>query len=345
MLYSLDKLPFKIAKLEKYNTHKKEIIPFFQIENLVKNNLIHTLYTSDEHAPFFLDEKTIQYILKKATEKFSIDFDMKDFYEGKQPLLQIEKNEKIKQYDVNQYTNIKLIEEEHHNTSSYGIQKQKELEQEKIEKQKKVEQIIELSKEKRTLSRKIFDGKSNLARDFINSKVLAIDFEYFKTDQFYSITEIGIAVNEKDNITGYHFLIQENYQKKKNAHLQGKFNFGETKVIEIKQIRDIIEHLLKDSQYILFHTEKYDMEILQQFGIRLNNTQIVDTQAAYQRYYKHHDIPKEKLRNLLNVFKIPFKNLHNAGNDAYYTLMLLQKMSLIQKEIQQNNVSFKRKKM
>jgi hypothetical protein len=345
MLYSLEKFPFKIAKSEKYNTQKKEIIQFFQIDNLVKNNLVHVVYTSDEHAPFFLDEDSVKKIFREATNQFQIPFEMNDFYEGKQPLLKIEEDQKIKKYEVNKYTNISLIAEEHNQNSTYGLKKQKEQEQEKIEKQKKVEKIIELSKEKRILSRKVFDGKSNLARDFINTKVLAIDFEYFKTDKYYSITEIGIAVNEKDNISGYHFLIQENYQKKKNGNLQKKFNFGESKVIEVNQIRDIIEHLLKDSQYILFHTEKYDMEILQQFGIRLNNTQVVDTQAAYQRYYKHHDIPKEKLKNLLNVFKIPFKNLHNAGNDAYYTLMLLQKMSLIQQEIQQQNVGIKRKKM
>ena len=45
------------------------------------------------------------------------------------------------------------------------------------------------------------------------------------------------------------------------------------------------------------------------------------------------------------MFKMPFKNLHNAGNDAYMTLALLQKMSAIQQHLTETKVETKKFKL
>ena len=50
---------------------------------------------------------------------------------------------------------------------------------------------------RREVERQEFDRASNLVRDFINDKVVSIDFEFFiNKDNTYHVTELGIAFNE-----------------------------------------------------------------------------------------------------------------------------------------------------
>lgn len=68
------------------------------------------------------------------------------------------------------------------------------------------------------------------------------------------------------------------------------------------------------------------------------NFDVVDTQLCYKRYFRAPGTNPDgaKLKDLLTEFKVKCENLHNAGNDANYTLQLVQKMSLIHKFTQEN---------
>lgn len=349
MYYSIYQIQPKIANIEAFKEKKVEIIQFFNIKNLVENLGVDTLYTSDNHAPFFLDEKTLKKIYQKAQEKFGIEFKISDFYEGQRALLSLEKEEGMKEHKVKNITDVSIVEENHSQNSTYGKKEQVKDIARKEQKAKRMEVLeaeIEIRREK---ERQEFDKASNLLRDFINDKVVSIDFEFFiNKDDSYHVTELGIAFNENGKNQAFHFLIEEHYQKKKNQALQKRFDFGETQVIKEKQIPKLIEMAIQNAKYILFHEQREDYEILNQMGIKIpEEITVIDTQLSYKRYFrKKGSLPNgEKLEGLLSMCKIPYKNLHNAGNDAYMTLMLLQKMSAIQQHLNQNQVSHKKIKI
>lgn len=334
MFYSIYQIQPKIANIPAFRSKKVEIIQFFNINNLVENVGIDTVYTSDNHAPFLLNEKELSKVYQAATDKFGIEFKAEDFYEGDRALLKLEKFENIVSHNVKTKEDIAFVEEQHAINSTYGKKEQAKEELRQEQKEKRIE-ILEAEVEaRREIERQEFDRASNLTRDFINNKVVSIDFEFFiNKDDSYHVTEVGITFNEDGKTEAFHFLVEEHYGKKKNKALQQRFDFGKTDIIKEKQIPKLIEMSLTNAKYVLFHEQREDYEILNQMGVKIpEDITVIDTQLSYKRYFRQKgSLPNgEKLEGLLSMFKIPFKNLHNAGNDAYMTLMLLQKMSSIQ---------------
>ena len=350
MYYSIHQIQPKIANIKEFKDKKVEIIQFFNITNLIENIGLNKVYVSDNHPLFLLDEDLLKKIYNIAEQKFGIHFSFDMFYEGKMALTKLDKNtNEIQSYPVKSVKDVEFIEEKHSLESTYGKKEQlKEIaRQEQKDKRMLILQAeIDARKDK---EKEEFDLASNLVRDFINDKVVSIDFEFFiKKDNTYDVTEVGIAFNEGSEIKGFHFLVEEHYTKKKNKALQQRFDFGKTELIKEKQIPKLIEMAIKNAKYVLFHEQREDYELMTQMGISIpKEIQVIDTQLSYKRYFrKKGSLPNgETLEGLLNMCKIPYKNLHNAGNDAYMTLILLQKMSLIQQALSENKVDPKKNKM
>lgn len=348
MLYSINQIQAKIASNPLYKEKKVAIIQFFNVNNLIEKLNINVIYTSDNHPPLLLSEKDINFVFSKASESFNLPFEISSFYEGKMPLLKIEQSEGIA-HQVRTKEDLDLVLSNHSESSSYGKKEQEKESIKKAQKERKVAILqaeIDARKEKEKAE---FNRATNLLRDFVNEKVVSIDFEFFITkDETHEPTELGISINEDGKINTYHFLIKENYLRKKNKALQNKFNFGETQVISQAQIPTMIEHALQDAKYVLFHEQREESKIFEQLGISIpTHIDILDTQLCYKRYFREKgSLPNgEKLENLLSLFKIQAQDLHNAGNDAYFTLILLQKMSEIQKHIQANKKNSSKMKM
>lgn len=330
MLYSLNQIQAKIAAQPLYKEKKVDIIKFFLLENLVVNEGFYKIYTSDKYPSFFLDEKSIDALFAKAQEKFQVPFNKDIFYDGARALLKINDEEGVS-HVAKTKDDIERIEVNHLENSSYGKQKSSQDEQKQIQKDKKMAILQAQIDAKKEEERAQFDRATNLNRDFMNNKVVSIDFEFFiNKDDSYTPTELGISISENGKIESYHFLIKEHYEKKRNKTLQGKFDFGQTQIVSESQIGMLLEYAIKDSKYILFHEQREDSQIFQQVNVAIPNTvDVLDTQLCYKRYFrKKGSLPNgEKLESLLSMFKIEYKHLHNAGNDSYYTLVLLQKMA------------------
>lgn len=330
MLYSLNQIQAKIASQSIYKEKKVDIIKFFLLENLVVNEGFNVLYTSDKYPSFFLDEKGIDNLFNQAQKKFNLPFTKEMFYEGQRALLKIDDSEGII-HNAKNKEDLEKIEVEHLESSSYGKQKASQDEQRQVQKDKKMAILQAQIDAKKEEERAQFDRATNLSRDFINTKVVSIDFEFFiNKDDSYTPTELGISISEKGKIESYHFLIKEHYEKKRNKALQGKFEFGQTQIVSESQIPMLLEYAIKDSKYILFHEQREDTQIFNQVNVEIPETiDVLDTQLCYKRYFrKKGSLPNgEKLESLLSMFKIEYKHLHNAGNDSYYTLLLLQKMA------------------
>jgi len=154
-------------------------------------------------------------------------------------------------------------------------------------------------------------------------RIVSIDFEFSNKKDL--ITEMGVTVKQGDNIISKHYLIKGAYQIKSDASLQRRFRFGKTEKVSVDQMKDIINKQLELADYALFHAHKEDMRLLGIYGIWINEypkLNILDTQLLEGRLMP--------LQRMLDKYEIEHagKELHNSGNDAYYTMKLLEKLNI-----------------
>lgn len=348
MYYSTNQIQPKIANIPEFKSQKVAIIQFFN--NLVDNAGLNRVFTHDKQPPYFIEKSDLEKVFSVAKEKFGVDFKFEDFYEGNRALLKLESHDDMKSHIVNTKSDLDDVIALHAENSTYGKKEQVKDEARQVQKEKRMEKLQEEIDARKEIERQEFDRASNLLRDFVNDKVVSIDFEFFmnKKAGTYQVTELGISMTEGGEIKGYHFLIKEHYEKKKNRALQQRFDFGTSQVVSEKQIPALINMAMKDAQYVLFHEQREDYEILNQMGVNIpQEIAVIDTQLSYKRYFRQKgSMPNgEKLEGLLDMFKMEYKNLHNAGNDAYMTLKLLQKMSLVQQHFESNKPEQKKNKM
>jgi predicted nucleic acid-binding protein len=342
MLYSINQIQSKLAKNSAYREQKNDIMKFFHVNNIFNDLKITTVYTSSDHPPLFLEQKDIEKICQMAQHIFGMPFDYQSFYSGEKPLATVENNlPGIQSYQVKNVEDVNQVIEDHYQTSNYGLKQQQ---QEKLNQEKKDREALALEKhiqDKKKKEWEAFNKASNLKRDFETPKIVSIDFEFFlkKKDnvQTHTVTEMGITTNENGQINSQHYLVEETYQLKKNKNLQNSFHFGETKIVKLSEIVPILNKALENSKYVLFHEQREDYEILQTLNVQIDSTiDVIDTQLSYKHYFKEKDGLNngKPLEDLLDKFKVEYKDLHNAGNDAYYTLVLLKEMqkSLVKKQ-------------
>lgn len=349
MLYKITNIEPLIARNPKFKDCKVEMIKFFNLKNIVDNLGVDTVYTNDNQPPLFIDQSSLSKICLLASAKFGVDFKYKEFYEGKGCLPTIESNlPDTQSYTVKSSADLERVVEQHKNYSTYGIAETQREEKQREIKKAKVDALEEKLEEGRRAKRAEFDKATNLNRDFVNNKVVSIDFEFKIKGNDHIVTEFGLAISNKGNIENHHYLIEENYKTKFNRSLQDKFEFGKTEIVSEKDILPIINKHVKDADFILFHEQREDYDILRKLGWDIEKNKdkpVIDTQLCYKRYFREPGSPPdgEKLINLLKAFKVDSKNLHNSGNDAHYTLKLLQKMSEIHKFLLQNKNDNKNK--
>lgn len=335
MLYSVNKIQAKLAINPEYHKQKTEIMQFFHINNMINNLGIQTIYMCDIHPPLFIEENAIKKICELATQNFGVVFDYNALYEGKNALLKISKQEpNIQKFKVTNNNELEGLVQLHYQHSTYGLKEQEKDLQKQEKKDKEAVLLAAQIEEKKKKEWEIFNKATNLKRDFVNSKIVSIDFEFYlkgknNNSLNHVVTEVGISVSDCGFISTTHYLVEENYQMKKNKYLQNSFHFGDTKILKLEDIKKLLNKSLLNANYILFHEQREDFEILESLNINIpKNITVIDTQLCYKRYFRERgSLPNgEPLENLLTSFNVPYKDLHNAGNDAYYTLELLKSM-------------------
>lgn len=203
----------------------------------------------------------------------------------------------------------------------------------------KVNNLIDV---KRAISQKMKDGnsirvldrlkKSRLAlkdkhlrempEDIEQKRIVSIDFEFSHKKSL--ITEMGMTVKQGDNMISKHYLIDTAYQTKSDSSLQKRFRYGETEIISLDKMTEIIKNQLSIADYALFHSHQEDIKLFNIHGIWLDDyskLNILDTQTFHGK--------QKPLHELLTEYGIEYtkKELHNSGNDAYYTVKLLEKLN------------------
>ncbi len=187
----------------------------------------------------------------------------------------------------------------------------------------------------KSLKRSIDSGKVR--------RLLAFDVEAFEFDH-RRLLELGAALyivsssSDPPNIQTWHFVMHENERKQNGkycANNRDNYMFGKT---QVKRISEVFEWLMTEMSQphtaIVGHNLQADLRYLcQAIGsttVKFNHgwlrgRQHFDTQAIFKEVYlRPHE---EKLEKLLRHFGIEHGYLHNAGNDAYYTLITALKLA------------------
>lgn len=171
------------------------------------------------------------------------------------------------------------------------------------------------------------------------STLFCIDVEAWEYNTSY-VTEIGIAIYDPrkqanalmPSITLIHIIIQENRRKtngkfvpEHSRNFNGKITYIMPQAEAVKFIQSLICYYFINERKtreccLVGHDVRGDIEWLKKLGISFpSDTNSLDTQKIYAAT---HGMNGASLTNALRIADLPHAFLHNAGNDAYYTLVL-----------------------
>ncbi|CUM47504.1 unnamed protein product [Debaryomyces tyrocola] len=171
---------------------------------------------------------------------------------------------------------------------------------------------------------------------YLRNKVLiAIDIEAWERN-INKVTEIGIAVYDPNGqfysilptVQQFHILIRE-HEKMYNGRYcpNNKNNFmgGVSYTLELAESKKFVESVInkyscesEEGIVLVGHHIEGDLKWLRSIGVQLpHDAPIVDTARIHRLSYESGG----SLRGILRNVGIPHGYLHNAANDAYYTLL------------------------
>lgn len=303
---------FSIKESFLKNCNKEEssnLASFFQLKNLFENLEIKNIYVKKNHInSILLDQEAIDKIKLYSKINYNVIPDEEILISNALYL----DDSKFNSFKVNNPKDVLLVIKNHMEQDHIKKLKRMKREQQRITSFKK-----ELIRSKINLD---FD------KDFSNKKIVSVDFEFYNLDVY----EIGVATLDNGKLNYNHYVIEENFiNKKTKPEKQFMFDFGESEIIPEIMISSIISSHLNNVDYVLSHGYSNDYLILKKYGLDLESEsklKIMDTVLYYQRHFDKNQGDALNLKKMLNLFNIESKLLHNAGNDAAYTLKLMIEM-------------------
>jgi len=204
----------------------------------------------------------------------------------------------------------------------------------------------ELANKNKIQNQKFATNIANYEIDINNRKIVAIDFEYnpkrTSTEKFnfISCSECGVTILENNQIKHYHFFIENGSHKQGIAkHLKDKFEFGQTEVVTSDQLKIKLNEIFKGADYMLCHGMEIEYTILNRNGIKIENMniQILDTLHMFKNLATGNELNSYRLKDIVRSCNMKTTNLHNAGNDAAYTMLTFLRMNK-EPEIMKENI-------
>ncbi|KAH8813461.1 hypothetical protein DL96DRAFT_1535635 [Flagelloscypha sp. PMI_526] len=187
---------------------------------------------------------------------------------------------------------------------------------------------------------------------------LALDFEAWEKDHT-CITEFGYSSLSFSSTVGVegrrandvgHFIVKERQQYRNGTEVEDNmdnFDFGESQIVGVKRfsraICDLIEtYKTPDAPlFLVFHNYVQDMKYLLSSDIEAPITgysytlpdspptegiYILDTAELFAALEGDDSLYHRSLETMCRLLELPTAHLHNAGNDAHYTLLSFESM-------------------
>ncbi|KAK0711091.1 hypothetical protein B0H67DRAFT_646498 [Lasiosphaeris hirsuta] len=198
------------------------------------------------------------------------------------------------------------------------------------------------------------DLSMSMAEEMERSVVfIAIDLEAYEHEN-NKLTEIGVAILDTakisnvapgeggkkwfDFIDAHHIRVKENAWMRNSTYLAGcpdRFDFGESDVVLLDECAATLDKIINESAIgrpvvLVFHEASSDIRYLNLIGYDINIVpnfvEVVDTREMEQ--FINRSSNAAKLKSLLDWLDIDSRNLHNAGNDAVYTLQAMISLAI-----------------
>lgn len=156
---------------------------------------------------------------------------------------------------------------------------------------------------------------------------MAFDVETYENDHT-KIIEIGFVVtslvNPKESEQAFHFIIEENSHLVNKDYVpdnRDKFNFGTSQRMSLREAANKFMEYIRGVDFLVTHSGANDEEYLASSGISLEGKPMFDTQLLALALLTSGNAVFG-LKRLLSDLGIPYDEqiLHNAGNDAAYTM-------------------------
>ncbi|KAJ8906616.1 hypothetical protein NDN08_003109 [Rhodosorus marinus] len=164
------------------------------------------------------------------------------------------------------------------------------------------------------------------------SKLLSIDVEAWERDQS-KMLEIGavlfelkgdLAVPELNILSCKHFVVRENAFRRNGRYVPDRrdhFNFGMSEIAGQATIFSQLSDLVSRAGFVLGHNFKSDVDFLKNSGFTFDDlSKVLDTEGLSRQLLQMRE--STSVENLLSAMDIEYNNLHNAGNDAFYTMKI-----------------------
>ncbi|KAK6201658.1 uncharacterized protein RJT21DRAFT_114272 [Scheffersomyces amazonensis] len=165
-----------------------------------------------------------------------------------------------------------------------------------------------------------------------NRPLVSIDVEAYERSQ-KKITEIGVVIYDPEQsknsifpvIKSFHIIVKEHHRFFNKTFVpdnKHRFMGGISYVLSLKDCKLFIEGVIEkyineENGAFVGHHIVSDLKWLRSLGIKFDqNIDIVDTGQIYTISRS-----SGNLREILRSLGIPHALLHNAANDAYYTLL------------------------
>lgn len=290
---------------------RQEFEEFTKLPVIFSSGLISTVYASYD-SKFYVDDDGLAEVVKYVVEKYNItltdikpaEVDVADTM----PITEYASFEDI----ISQVREMMMTKEARiRKEEMYTINKEREKERDR---------------ESALLRGRL---SSPLPKSINDLKILALDFE-FDQNKGHLVFECGITKYHNGNIQHEHYLVEENYKNKRNYELQLQFKFGESKVVSMKELMIILHDSLHETHYLVGHDLLSEYLVLAHHGLdimEMTKLTCMDTQKIFRsKFSTNYHQNNLSLTNLLGMFDIQADFMHNAGNDAAYTMMALLKI-------------------
>lgn len=173
-------------------------------------------------------------------------------------------------------------------------------------------------------------------------RLLAFDIEAYECNHGM-LLELGMAVHElgsEDPVRACHFVFKENQYSRNGRYCpdnRNNFAFGETVVASTNDILSaLIKEILIPGTALVGHNLKSDLRFLNNAKVGTVEQSLIyqffasmslsfDTQLLFKTLTES---PKpSKLETVISAFGAQCEFMHNAGNDAYYTMVAFLKLA------------------
>jgi hypothetical protein len=165
-----------------------------------------------------------------------------------------------------------------------------------------------------------------LPTNFVNKKLMAIDFEFIPMGNDVEPVEMGITIE----INGMRACFNYSFVNTTKEN----FNFGKTINVDKSSILSIFEEHFSGVDYLVGHNIQSEFKVFKHLGLDeslFDNVKFIDTANVTKNefHFLNSDHIKNEtasLRTSLRTFSIPYTYLHVAGNDSAYTMDVLNHM-------------------